>query len=115
MYSNWKCSSDPARKKNYLSTQYFKSTDEMFELFEDIRSFRKFLFDFSKCNLVIELGKYILPDFETPNGETEDDYLKKYLSKACIKFLVTKLRKIIFSRLDFELSVIQRWDIQATF
>ena len=28
--------SDPARKKNYLSTQYFKSTDEMFELFEDI-------------------------------------------------------------------------------
>ena len=69
----------------------------MFELFEDMPEALENSYLISKkCNLEIELGKYILPDFETPNGETEDDYLKKYLSKACTIFLVMKLRKIIF-------------------
>ena len=108
--------SDPARKKNYLSTQYFKSTDEMFELFEDIPEALENSYLISqKCNLVIELGKYILPDFETPNGETEDDYLKKISIEGLHKIFGDEVKEDYFSRLDFELSVIQKMGYSGYF
>ena len=108
--------SDPARKKNYLSTQYFKSTDEMFELFEDIPEALENSYLISqKCNLVIELGKYILPDFETPNGETEDDYLKKISIEGLHKIFGDEVKEDYLLRLDFELSVIQKMGYSGYF
>ena len=88
----------------------------MFELFEDIPEALENSYLISqKCNLVIELGKYILPDFETPNGETEDDYLKKISIEGLHKIFGDKVKEDYFSRLDFELSVIQKMGYSGYF
>ena len=88
----------------------------MFELFEDIPEALENSYLISqKCNLVIELGKYILPDFETPNGETEDDYLKKISIEGLHKIFGDEVKEDYFSRLDFELSVIQKMGYSGYF
>ena len=85
-------------------------------LFEDIPEALENSYLISqKCNLVIELGKYILPDFETPNGETEDDYLKKISIEGLHKIFGDEVEEDYFLRLDFELSVIQKMGYSGYF
>ncbi|RTK92916.1 MAG: DNA polymerase III subunit alpha [Neisseriaceae bacterium] len=67
---------DASRKINYGADQYFKSTDEMLELFSDIPSAIHNSVEIAKkCNLEITLGKYFLPDYATPNNQNLEEYL----------------------------------------
>ncbi len=67
---------DARRPKLYTEEQYFKSADEMAELFSDLPEALENSVEIAKrCNLQITLGKNYLPDFPTPEGITLDDFL----------------------------------------
>ncbi|TCP97628.1 DNA polymerase III alpha subunit [Cricetibacter osteomyelitidis] len=69
---------DPKRPKLYSSQQYFRSEQEMCELFADIPSaLENTLLIAQRCNVTIRLGEYFLPQFPTGDLSTEDFLVKK--------------------------------------
>ena len=69
---------DPRRPRPFTAEQYFKSPDEMAELFADLPQALQNSVEIAKrCNLTLELGKSQLPDFPTPAGLSLDDYMRQ--------------------------------------
>jgi DNA polymerase III subunit alpha len=69
---------DPRRPRPFTAEQYFKTPDEMAELFADLPEALQNSVEIAKrCNLTLELGKSRLPDFPTPNGMGLDDYMRQ--------------------------------------
>ena len=67
---------DARRPRMYTEEQYFKSTDEMVELFADFPAALENSVEIAKrCNMHITLGTSYLPNFPTPEGITLDDFL----------------------------------------
>jgi len=59
---------DARRISKYSEDQYFKSAEEMHQLFADIPiALTNSLEIAKKCNLELTLGKYFLPNFATPD------------------------------------------------
>src|SRR5262245_7808606 len=68
---------DQRRPKLFTAEQYFKSQDEMAELFADLPQALENSIEIARrCNLEIQLGKSRLPAFPTPPGVTIDDFLR---------------------------------------
>lgn len=73
---------DDKRPKNYSSEQYFKTGEQMSELFSDIPSAIENTYQIAKrCNVALQLGTYFLPDFPIPDGYTIDTYFE-HLSRT---------------------------------
>jgi len=69
---------DPRRPRLFTTEQYFKTPDEMAELFADLPEALQNSVEIAKrCNLTLELGKSKLPDFPTPDGMSLDDYMRQ--------------------------------------
>ena len=69
---------DPRRPRPFTAAQYFKTPDEMAELFADLPEALANSVEIAKrCNLTLELGKSKLPDFPTPDGMSLDDYMRQ--------------------------------------
>ena len=69
---------DPKRPKRYTSEQYFRSEEEMCELFADIPSaLENTLLIAQRCSVTLRLGEYFLPKFPTGELSTEDFLIKK--------------------------------------
>ncbi len=69
---------DPRRPRPFTAEQYFKTPDEMAELFADLPEALANSVEIAKrCNLTLELGKSRLPDFPTPDGMGLDDYMRQ--------------------------------------
>ncbi|MEA1925622.1 MAG: DNA polymerase III subunit alpha [Patescibacteria group bacterium] len=101
-------------KENEL---YLKSPDEMREYFkhipEAITNTQKIA---DSCNVEIEFGKTILPNFEVPQGETTDSYLRK----LCEKGIKKRYRNEAFTakhrqRMNYELKVISKMGFSSYF
>ncbi len=68
---------DARRPRLYTEEQYFKSADEMVELFADLPEALENSVEIAKrCNLEITLGINYLPNFPTPDGVTLDEFLR---------------------------------------
>lgn len=68
---------DTQRPKMFTPKQYCKSLSEMTSLFRDIPQAIQNTIEIAKrCNLELTLGKSYLPNFPTPAGEPEDEYLR---------------------------------------
>jgi DNA polymerase-3 subunit alpha len=85
---------------------YLRSSEEMTGLFiqtpEAISNSIKIA---DMCNVEIELGKWIMPQFEVPGGKTPADYIQEKVDKG----LVNRYGKItpeITERSEYELSII---------
>ncbi len=69
---------DPRRPRPFTAEQYFKTPEEMAELFADLPAVLANSVEIAKrCNLTLELGKSRLPDFPTPDGMSLDDYMRQ--------------------------------------
>jgi len=69
---------DPRRPRSFTAEQYFKTPDEMAELFADLPEALQNSVEITKrCNLTLELGKSKLPNFPTPDGMSLDDYMRQ--------------------------------------
>jgi len=67
---------DPKRQRKYTEQQYFKSQDEMANLFADIpESLSNTVALAKRCNVSFTLNKSYLPRFPVPAGFTIEDYL----------------------------------------
>ena len=107
---------DTRRPKIYTPEQYFKSQDEMAELFADLPEALENTLEISKrCNIELTLGKNFLPQFPTPDGMTLDDFLVQE-AKAGLEVRLAELypdpevraqrRPEYDARLDFECKTI---------
>jgi len=73
---------DDRRPRNYSPAQYFKTAEEMAELFSDIPSaLDNTYYIAQRCNVSLQLGTYFLPDYPIPEGFTIDTYFE-HLSKV---------------------------------
>jgi DNA polymerase-3 subunit alpha len=105
--------SDKRREVRYSEEQYLKSPDEMASLFADLPQALENASELAKrCNLELTFGKYYLPDFPTPDGESVEEFLKKASLKGVEKRLNARGLAQDFTdvdyreRLELELKVI---------
>ena len=69
---------DPKRPKRYTEQQYFRSEEEMCDLFADIPSaLENTVLIAQRCNVTLRLGQYFLPKFPTGDLSTEDYLVMK--------------------------------------
>jgi len=115
---------DPRRPKKYSAEQYFKSSEQMCELFEDIPEAIENTVEIAKrCNVTVRLGEYFLPNFPTGDLTIED-----FLVDVSVKGLEERLeflfpdpevraqkRPKYDERLDIELKVINQMGFPGYF
>ncbi|WP_392552362.1 DNA polymerase III subunit alpha [Orbus wheelerorum] len=115
---------DPKRPKKYSAQQYFRSEDEMCELFSDIPEALANSVEIAKrCNVSIRLGEYFLPQFPTGNMSTEDFLVHKAKIglEERLAFLfpdpeIRQKRRVEYDeRLDIELGVINQMGFPGYF
>ncbi len=94
---------------------WFKPAAEMQRLFPDRPELLRATLEIAeRCNLQLELGKLILPEFPVPEGETPDSYLRKLCYEGvCQRYKQTQ--REVFSRLAHELVVIEKWKLAPYF
>jgi DNA polymerase-3 subunit alpha len=111
---------DKRRPREYSEQQYFRSAEEMAELFKDIPSAIENTVEIAKrCSVEVLLGKYFLPDYPIPEGLSEDDFFRKISEVGLqerLEFIYSDLdpnsaefqekRKPYDERLKFELDII---------
>jgi len=86
---------------------YFKSSYEMASMFSGIPEAitnTKIITD--ECNFNFQLGKTSIPDFNVPQGETQEGYLKKLCCKELQSRYNNNPSKQVLDRLNKELKVI---------
>lgn len=61
----------------------------------------------NKCNVELELGKSLLPNFKVPKGKTDITFLRELCEEGLkLRYDTTKVSKEIRDRLEYELGVI---------
>jgi DNA polymerase-3 subunit alpha len=108
---------DARRPRRYSDQQYLRTPAEMAELFADLPEALANSVEIARrCNLQIELGKNVLPDFPAPDGMSADAYftaqaraglerrLQRLLDATAPDF--AERRRIYDQRLERELGVI---------
>src|SRR5882672_5432063 len=94
---------------------WFKSFAEMQRLFPDHPQLLQATTEIAdRCNLQLELGKTIFPEFNVPEGESAFSYLWK-LSFEGARKRYKPLRPAVLSRLTHELEVIEKLHLAPYF
>ena len=76
---------DPNRMRFQTDEFYFKSPQEMKELFKDIpEAITNTLEIAGRCNLELDFSKVHLPKYEPPAGKTKEEFLRE-LCEAGLK------------------------------
>ena len=67
---------DPNREKSFSDQQYFKSSEEMINLFKESSSFIDNTNEISKkCNVSLKTKGYFLPEYPVPKEHDFDTYI----------------------------------------
>lgn len=115
---------DPNRPKRYSEQQYFKTSEQMQELFSDIpEALENSVIIAKRCNVTIRLGEYFLPQFPTGELSTEDFLVERAnqgLAQRMIDLYpdetVRKQKYLEYQeRLDIELKVINQMGFPGYF
>jgi DNA-directed DNA polymerase III PolC len=97
------------------SEAWFKPAAEMQRLFPDHPELLRATLEIAeRCNLELELGKTIFPEFPVPEGESAFSYLWK-LSFEGARKRYRPLRPAVLSRLTHELEVIEKLSLAPYF
>src|SRR5256884_3516862 len=97
------------------SEAWFKPAAEMQKLFPDHPELLQTTVEIAdRCNLQLELGKLIFPEFAVPEGETPDSYLQELSVKGALKRYHSLIQEVR-SRLTCELEVIKKWSLAPYF
>lgn len=99
---------DKGRKLSMIDSPdfYMKSGDEMLAAFPEVpEAIANSVKIADMCSIEITLGKWVMPKFEIPKGETHDTYLDKLVWDGAKK-RYGELTGTIKERINYELSVI---------
>lgn len=110
---------DPARSRGYTEQQYLRSADEMAALFKDIpEALANTVVIAKRCNVILQLGKSLLPHFPVPDTFTTESYLvsvaQEGLNSRLAQLHITE-RTPYDDRLQQELDVINRMGFAGYF
>ncbi|MDB4661571.1 DNA polymerase III subunit alpha [Gammaproteobacteria bacterium] len=110
---------DPNREKPFSSEQYFKSPDEMSNLFIDFDEIIKNTNEVAKkCNVSLHTEGYFLPEYPVPDKHDFDSYIAelshKKLNQLTINF-EDKKKEEYKQRLDYELNQIKKMGFSSYF
>jgi len=89
-----------------LIKDYFKGVPEAIRNTKEIAA---------KVDLTIPMGKFVLPRFAVPSGETEKSYLKRMVEQGIAKRFAGRLNKAEQERLEYELSIIDKTGYESYF
>ncbi|MDD5018959.1 MAG: DNA polymerase III subunit alpha [Candidatus Omnitrophica bacterium] len=107
---------DPHRMRFQTQEFYFKSPQEMKELFaycpEAIRNTIEIA---NRCNLVLEFGKPHLPQYTPPQGRTGEAYLRELCDQGLVRRYDNKITGEIRQRLEHELKTISQMGFVSYF
>src|SRR5881392_3572658 len=94
---------------------WFKPAAEMQKLFPDHPELLQATLEIAgRCNLQLELGKLIFPEFTVPEGDTPDSYLQKLSFTGALR-RYHSFTPQVRSRLMPELEVIKKWGLAPYF
>ncbi|MBL4671668.1 MAG: DNA polymerase III subunit alpha [Arenicella sp.] len=106
---------DSRRVVHHTREQYYKSSQEMIELFADIPSaIENTVLIAQRCNFVIRMGEYFLPDFPVPEGQTIESHLRNESFSGLEVVLLRRfpdgptpeVRVEYEARMEFELKIV---------
>ena len=107
----------PNRKLTMMDSPdfYIKPTEEMEALFQDLpEAISNSVKIAEMCDLELELGKWIMPIFDVPDGLSAEVYLKKLVYEGLEKRF-EEVTDEIRERVDYELSIITKKGYEAYF
>ncbi len=106
---------DPQRLKFNNDSYYLKSREEMEAAFpEDAEALDTTLEIAERCNLQLEFGHLLLPEFPLPEGETMDGYLRK-LCEAGFASHYPHDDGTARKRMEYELGIIKQMGYSGYF
>lgn len=115
-----KTRNDPSRMKFANQEFYIKNSNELRDAFnwleEDIfnRAIDNTVKISEKCNLILEMGKSILPNYNIPKTHTVESYLDKIVRENLTKRF-DEITPEISERIKFELKIIEEMGFSAYF
>ena len=102
---------DKRRVKDYTPEQYFKSSEEMRELFSDIpEALSNTIVIAEMCNYGFENTQHVLPEFDKPKELTIDEYLEQQANDGLKNILSNDKEdlRVYRKRLKDEIEIIRR-------
>ena len=110
---------DPNREKPFSSEQYFKSPDEMSNLFLDFDELIKNTNEVAKkCNVSLHTEGYFLPEYPVPDEHDFDSYIAELSHKKLNQIIINfddKKQEEYKQRLDYELNQIKKMGFSSYF
>ncbi|MDB3996961.1 DNA polymerase III subunit alpha [Gammaproteobacteria bacterium] len=110
---------DPNREKPFSSEQYFKSPDEMSNLFIDFDEIIKNTNEVAKkCNVSLHTEGYFLPEYPVPDKHDFDSYIAELSHKKLNQLIINfedKKKEEYKQRLDYELNQIKKMGFSSYF
>ena len=114
---------DARRPRRYTTQQYFRSSREMAELFQDLPEALENTVEIARrCNLRFEFGRYYLPAYPAPEGMTIDAVLRQKTQAGLEAHLrrvpadaQAAVRQTYGERLELELSTITKMGFPGYF
>jgi DNA polymerase-3 subunit alpha len=95
---------------------YLKSNDEMAAAFQDLPQALASTIEIAeRCSLEIELDRQIIPRYETPNGQTEAEYLRELVEQGLTERYGDPVPAAARERAEHELAVIGRMGFDSYF
>ncbi len=88
---------------------YFKSQEEMKGMFLDLpEAIENTMKIAEACSVDIPYGKWILPNFKTPNATPVNDYLKELVTRGRDRISGKYDEKFVEERINYELNIINK-------
>ena len=95
---------------------YLKSSEEMAESFSDMPEALASTVEIAeRCDTTVALGQQLIPRFDTPNGESEEAYLRALVDEGLRKRYGDPIPAQARERADMELAVIGNMGFNAYF
>ncbi|MFH1025845.1 MAG: PHP domain-containing protein, partial [Nitrospirota bacterium] len=99
---------DPNRLRFQTEEFYFKSPQEMKELFREVpQAIRETLKIVEKCSLELSFDRPLLPHFKPPEGKNREAFLRE-LCEEGLKRRYTQVTAILKERMEYELGIISK-------
>src|SRR6202171_1111628 len=99
------------RRMHYVPELYFKSPEEMREVFRDFpEAIANTLQIGERCHLDLEFGKSKYPEYPAPEGKTREQYLHELCEKGLVDRYGerAKIDNELRQRLDYEIGVLEK-------
>ena len=110
---------DPNREKKFSNEQFFKSQQQMFDLFKDSDEFLSNTSEIAKqCNVSFESKGYFLPEYPVPKDHDFNSYLKDLSCNNLDKLIKTfdeDKKNLYKERLNYELTQISTMGFSSYF